>query len=185
MCAATRQTTPNLASFDPTLLPLCKQLEAQAFAPFGFGFTATQKLRISTSGISGGRSLTRPFRGARRFPSTRWYLVLTCTRTPRKFGICPSFKGHFLSPRAKPHQSDPQLWRRCTPVGPDGVSDASTRRDILDAGGPLTALVTLLGEGSTTAHAHPVVGLYASTAHRLLLSMDAAGRYVQPSCPAL
>jgi hypothetical protein len=33
--------------------------------------TAMQKLRIETSGISGGRSLTRPFRDARRYPSTR------------------------------------------------------------------------------------------------------------------
>jgi hypothetical protein len=31
--------------------------------------TATTKLRIATLGISGGRSLTRPFRDARRFPS--------------------------------------------------------------------------------------------------------------------
>jgi hypothetical protein len=34
--------------------------------------TAMQKLRIVTWGFSGGRSLTRPFRDARRFPSTRW-----------------------------------------------------------------------------------------------------------------
>jgi hypothetical protein len=33
--------------------------------------TAMQKLRIVTLGISGGRALTRPFRDARRFPSTR------------------------------------------------------------------------------------------------------------------
>ena len=61
-----------------------------------------KRLRIVTLGISGWRSLTRPFRDARRFPSTRWYPVLTCTRTTRKFGICRSFKGHFLSRRAKP-----------------------------------------------------------------------------------
>jgi hypothetical protein len=30
-----------------------------------------KQLRIVTSGISGGRSLTRPFRDARSFPSTR------------------------------------------------------------------------------------------------------------------
>jgi hypothetical protein len=34
--------------------------------------TAMSKLRIVTLGISGGRSLTRPLRDARRFPSTRW-----------------------------------------------------------------------------------------------------------------
>ena len=33
--------------------------------------TAMQKLRIVILGISGGRSLTRPIRDARRFPSTR------------------------------------------------------------------------------------------------------------------
>jgi hypothetical protein len=32
--------------------------------------------------------------------------VLTCTRTTRKFGILPSFKDHFLSPRAKPLRHD-------------------------------------------------------------------------------
>jgi hypothetical protein len=34
-------------------------------------FCDGEKLRIGTLGISGGRSLTRPFRDARRFPSTR------------------------------------------------------------------------------------------------------------------
>jgi hypothetical protein len=34
-----------------------------------------KELRIVTFGISGGRSLTGPFRDARRFPSTRWYPV--------------------------------------------------------------------------------------------------------------
>jgi hypothetical protein len=57
--------------------------------------TAMHKLRIELFGISGGRSLTRPFRDARRFLSPELYPVLTCTRTPRTFGICPSFKGLF------------------------------------------------------------------------------------------
>ena len=47
-----------------------------------------------------GRSLTRPFRDTRRFPFTRVYPVPGAKRTPRKCGFCPSFKGHFLSPRA-------------------------------------------------------------------------------------
>jgi hypothetical protein len=64
------------------------------------GFTAMKELRIV--GVSGGISLMRPFRDARRVPSTRLYPVFACTRTPRKFGICPSFRRHFLSPRAKP-----------------------------------------------------------------------------------
>jgi hypothetical protein len=61
-----------------------------------------QELRIVTRGVSGGRSLTRPLRDARRFHSTRWYLVPGATRTPRKFGICLSSKDHSLSRRAKP-----------------------------------------------------------------------------------
>jgi hypothetical protein len=60
------------------------------------------------------RSLTRPFREARRFPSTRLYPVLRATRTPRKSGICPSNKDHFLSPRAEPECFDSQLLHRCT-----------------------------------------------------------------------
>jgi hypothetical protein len=63
--------------------------------PRSHGVQRRNKSRIVTVWISGGRSLTRPSRDARRFPSTRWYLVLTSTRTPRKFGICPSSKEHF------------------------------------------------------------------------------------------
>jgi hypothetical protein len=47
-------------------------------------------------GISGGRSLTGPFRDARRLPSTRWYPVPKATRTTLGFGMCPSFKGSIL-----------------------------------------------------------------------------------------
>jgi hypothetical protein len=72
-------------------------------------WTAMQTLRIVTSGISGGRSLTRPFRDARRFPSTRLYPVPRARRTPRTCGRCPSFKGHFLSRRAEPDRYDSQL----------------------------------------------------------------------------
>jgi hypothetical protein len=61
---------------------------------------AMKKLRIVTLGISRGRSLTRPLSDARRFRSTRWYLVPEATRTTLGFGICSSF--HFLSRRAKP-----------------------------------------------------------------------------------
>jgi hypothetical protein len=64
--------------------------------------TAMRKLRIVACGISGGRSLTRPLRDARRFPSTQWYPVPGATRTTLGFGICPSFKDRSLSRRAKP-----------------------------------------------------------------------------------
>jgi hypothetical protein len=49
----------------------------------------------------GGRSRGGRFATPAEFPSTR-YLVLTCTRTPRKFGIRPLFKDHSLSRRAQP-----------------------------------------------------------------------------------
>jgi hypothetical protein len=41
---------------------------------------------------------------SRRTPIPLYTLqpLLTCTRAPRKFGICPSFKEHSFSPRAKP-----------------------------------------------------------------------------------
>jgi hypothetical protein len=65
----------------------------------GWG-TAMQKLRMV--GISGGESLTGPFRDARRFPSTRWYSVLGAKRTTLGFGIRPSSKDHSLSRRAHP-----------------------------------------------------------------------------------
>jgi hypothetical protein len=45
--------------------------------------------------------------------TTRWYPVPRATRTTLGFGICPSFKGHFLSRRAKPESFDSQLWHRC------------------------------------------------------------------------
>jgi hypothetical protein len=60
-----------------------------------------KKLRIVTWFPVGDRS-----RDARRFPSTRWYPVPGATRTTLGFGICPSFKGHFLSRRAKPQLHD-------------------------------------------------------------------------------
>jgi hypothetical protein len=50
-----------------------------------------------------------PLRDARRFPSTRWYPVPGATRTKLGFGICPSFKDHLLSRRAKPERFDSQL----------------------------------------------------------------------------
>jgi hypothetical protein len=39
---------------------------------------------------------------SRRFPSTLWCPVPGATRTPRKFGISPSFEGKFLSPPCNP-----------------------------------------------------------------------------------
>jgi hypothetical protein len=87
--------------------------------------TAAQRrnrLRIVTVGVSGvGDELTRPFRDARRFPSTRGYPVPGATRATSGFEICPSFKGHSLSPRAKRCRYDSQLIHRCTAAG--GVLD--------------------------------------------------------------
>jgi hypothetical protein len=65
---------------------------------------ATKKVANRNVGGFGWESLTRPFRDARRSPSTRWYLGLTCTRTTRKFGICPYPRAIFCRavPSAKP-----------------------------------------------------------------------------------
>jgi hypothetical protein len=49
-----------------------------------------------------GREIARRFAHTRRFPSSKLQPVLACTRTTRKFWRCPSFKDHFLSPRAEP-----------------------------------------------------------------------------------
>jgi hypothetical protein len=54
-----------------------------------------KKLRI---GISVGDNLTRPFHDARRFPSPGLQPVPRATRTPRTFGICPSFRAIFCRP---------------------------------------------------------------------------------------
>jgi hypothetical protein len=61
-----------------------------------------QKLRIVTLGISGGGSLTGPFRDTRRSPSTRWYSVPGAARTTLGFGVCPSIKAQFLSCQTLP-----------------------------------------------------------------------------------
>jgi hypothetical protein len=88
----------SLAWFEAaTFVPLTPPVRQGTTGTYRSAVQRWEKLRIVTLAISGGRSLTRPFRDARQFPSTCLLLVLTCTRTPRTFGICPSFKGHFLS----------------------------------------------------------------------------------------
>jgi hypothetical protein len=67
----------------------------------------------------GDRSLTRPFRDARRFPSTRWYPVPGATRTTLGFGICPSFKDHS---RAKPRVTIRNVFHRCKTVTPQSAA---------------------------------------------------------------
>jgi hypothetical protein len=63
---------------------------------------AKRKLRIVTLVVS-GRSLTRPLHDAPPIPLyTTVPGVPGATRTTLGFGICPSFKGYFLSRRAKP-----------------------------------------------------------------------------------
>jgi hypothetical protein len=68
------------------------------------------------------RSLTRPFRDARRFPSIRWYPVPEATRTTLGFWICPSFKDHSLSRRAKPYNNDSRLCSSLYPTQPPGLA---------------------------------------------------------------
>jgi hypothetical protein len=65
-------------------------------------------------------SRTAPFRDARRFPATRWYPVLTCTRTPRTFGIIFIAQGAFsVAPHRTATRFGSQLCQRaarCAPV---------------------------------------------------------------------
>ena len=50
----------------------------------------------------------------RRPPISLYTMLPGATRTTLGFGICPSFKYHSLSPRAKPWGYDSQLLHRCT-----------------------------------------------------------------------
>jgi hypothetical protein len=60
-----------------------------------------------------GGSITRPA----DFPPHDCSPYSTCTRTTRKFGICPSFKDHSLSPRAKHNvRYDSQCFHRCNAI---------------------------------------------------------------------
>jgi hypothetical protein len=51
--------------------PVHPRLKPLEFHPVYVYCTAMEKLRIVASGVWGGRSLTKPFRDARRFSSTR------------------------------------------------------------------------------------------------------------------
>jgi hypothetical protein len=79
-------------------------------------FSDAQVANRNVRGFGCGRSLTGLFRDARRFSSTRWYTIPRATRTTLGFGICPSFKEHSLSRRAKPLSHDSQRLHRCTPL---------------------------------------------------------------------
>jgi hypothetical protein len=88
-------------------------------------------------------SLTRPFRDARRFPSTRLYPVPRATRTPRKCGRCPSFKDHSLSPRV-PNPNRPIRsfhvtvcpWGQVYVVGEIGIQEELDLVGVPHIGGP-------------------------------------------------
>jgi hypothetical protein len=70
-------------------------------------------LRIVTCAISGGRSLTRPSRHARRFPSAG--IVARAHMYMYAASVWDLSKDHFLSPRPKP-SNDSQLYHRCAPL---------------------------------------------------------------------
>jgi hypothetical protein len=89
-------------SVETHLKPLCMLKNRWKVSVCCRSCTASKKVRIVTVGMSGGRSLTRPLRDARRFPSTRWYLVPEASPATLRFGSCPSFKDHICRPRAKP-----------------------------------------------------------------------------------
>ena len=77
--------------------------------PTAMGKVANRDVRVS-----GGGSLTGPLRNTRDFPQHDGTSYRVATRTPLGSGVCPSFKGHSLSRRAKPYRYDSQLFHRCT-----------------------------------------------------------------------
>jgi hypothetical protein len=94
----------DAVELDPALFKKRKPPSAEDIA----AHTATQvrysDAKVAKSFLKGFRVGDRsrgPLRDAHRFPSTRWYPLPGATRTTLGFGICPSFKGHFLSRRAK------------------------------------------------------------------------------------
>ena len=92
----------------------------------------------STLGISRGRSLTRPFHDARQFPGivarTHMYTYAA------NFWLCPSFKDHFLSPRAGDlRRYDSRFFlHRCMrpPCGPSAALQCGTRANAAPRGHP-------------------------------------------------
>jgi hypothetical protein len=60
-----------------------------------------ERKSCESSGVSGGRSLTR-----------RWYPVPGATRTSLGFGICPSFQGPLSVAPCQPQSCDSQLFHR-------------------------------------------------------------------------
>ena len=67
------------------------------------------KSRSVTLGVSGGGSLTRLFRDARRFPSTGLYPVPRAACTARNAWALSIVKGPFSVRRARPYRCDSQL----------------------------------------------------------------------------
>jgi hypothetical protein len=74
------------------------------------GPTAMNKWRIVTVGVFGWEIAHEAV--SRRPPISLYTMVPWATRTTLGFGICPSFKDHSLSPRAKPQRHDSHLFRR-------------------------------------------------------------------------
>jgi hypothetical protein len=64
----------------------------------GAGAQRRNKVANRDVGVSGGRPLTRPFRDARRFPSTRWYFLPGATRTTRQLGFVHRSRAIFCRP---------------------------------------------------------------------------------------
>jgi hypothetical protein len=148
-------------------------------------YTAIQKLRIVTLGISGGRSLTGPLRDARRFPSPRWYPVPSATRTKLGIDICPSFKGLFFC-RAVP---SPNVFfsQGCTslasPITPRACSSADFARRAPDCA---SCVAVSSAAWQTTTPVEPVMHALAAggVVYPILATPRARGvqkRSVEPS----
>jgi hypothetical protein len=91
--ATVKRWTKHVDVFEKVALPPARPKRCTAK-----GKVANRNVRDS----GGGDELMPPFPHLRRFPSTRLKPVPRATRTPRKVGLCPWFKEHFVSRRAKP-----------------------------------------------------------------------------------
>jgi hypothetical protein len=87
------------------------------------------KVTNRNGGISAGRSLTRPFRDARRFPSTRIVARTEGYAYAAKVWDLSLVQGAVSAPRAKPNRSDSQLLHRCTGAGQGAAGRADTSAD--------------------------------------------------------
>jgi hypothetical protein len=111
-------------------LDVAEELEVRCVIERSFGgrYTASRltglQRRKSTANRNDGDFGEIAHAAFSRRPPICLDTIVARTRTTRKFGIRPSFKGHFLSRRAKPYPCDSQLLHRSK-----GSNWSPSRRD--------------------------------------------------------